>query len=120
MPTPFAAGQTGVPAPQAIADLALPRRQRMHPSPGDWRDEVLYFLLVDRFRDAREATRPLGDRVSVLPVSSDGDSAFAVRFGTTLRNLSPCWITATPLRLRSVSIARRASSRVAAAGSESV
>ena len=67
-----------------------------------------------------EATRPLAGMVRVLAVSSVGDSAFAVRFGTTLRNLSPCWMTATPLRLSSVSIARRASSRVAAAGSESV
>ena len=64
MPTPFATHQTSVAAPQALADLALPRRQRFHPSPGDWRDEILYFLLVDRFSDAREATRPLLDRAN--------------------------------------------------------
>jgi glycosidase len=29
------------------------------PSPVDWRDEVLYFLLPDRFSDGRESTRPL-------------------------------------------------------------
>jgi glycosidase len=29
------------------------------PSPVDWRDEVLYFLLPDRFSDGREAARPL-------------------------------------------------------------
>ncbi len=29
------------------------------PSPADWRDEVLYFLLPDRFSDGREATREL-------------------------------------------------------------
>jgi glycosidase len=32
------------------------------PSPVDWRHEVLYFLLVDRFSDGQEATRPLLDR----------------------------------------------------------
>ena len=29
------------------------------PSPVDWRDEVLYFLLPDRFSDGRESSRPL-------------------------------------------------------------
>ena len=29
------------------------------PSPADWRDEVLYFLLPDRFSDGREGTREL-------------------------------------------------------------
>ena len=32
-------------------DVTLPRRQRYFASPSDWRDEVLYFLLVDRFSD---------------------------------------------------------------------
>ncbi|MCZ6619880.1 MAG: hypothetical protein O7E57_17315 [Gammaproteobacteria bacterium] len=39
-------------------DVSLPRRQRYHPSPVDWRDEALYFLLVDRFSDGQEDTRP--------------------------------------------------------------
>jgi len=43
-------------------DVTLPRRQHYHPSPQDWRDEVLYFLLVDRFSDGQEDTRPLLDR----------------------------------------------------------
>lgn len=42
--------------------VSLPRRQQYHPSPGDWRDEVLYFLLVDRFSDGQEGSRPLVDR----------------------------------------------------------
>lgn len=29
----------------------------MHPSPADWRDEVLYFLLPERFSDGQERTR---------------------------------------------------------------
>ena len=42
--------------------LDLPRRTSAFPSPVDWRDEVLYFLLVDRFSDAQEHLRPLLDR----------------------------------------------------------
>jgi len=34
-------------------------RQSYYPSPVDWRDEVLYFLLVDRFSDGREESREL-------------------------------------------------------------
>ena len=34
-------------------------------SPVDWRDEVLYFLLPDRFSDNREATRPLLTRAEI-------------------------------------------------------
>lgn len=46
--------------PESIRrDVSLPRRQRYHPSPADWRDEVLYFLLVDRFSDGRADTRPI-------------------------------------------------------------
>lgn len=43
-------------------DVTLPRRQHYHPSPPDWRDEVLYFLLVDRFSDGADQARPLLDR----------------------------------------------------------
>ncbi len=46
------------------ADVVLPRRQRYYPSPDDWRDEILYFLLVDRFSDGQEQTRPLLDRTN--------------------------------------------------------
>lgn len=43
-------------------DIRLPRRTAYYPSPVDWRDEVIYFLLVDRFSDGQEDTRPLLDR----------------------------------------------------------
>ena len=36
-----------------------------HPSPSDWRDEVLYFLLPDRFSDGQEGQRPLLDRANL-------------------------------------------------------
>ena len=77
MPTAFATKQLGGPAPGSIvSDVAFPRRQRFHPSPGDWRDEVLYFLLVDRFSDAQEDSRPLLDRANraaARPTAADGE-----------------------------------------------
>jgi hypothetical protein len=50
------------PVPERLAGINLPRRLTYHSSPSDWRDEILYFLLVDRFSDGREAERPLVDR----------------------------------------------------------
>lgn len=48
--------------PASVRRIDLPRRQHYHPSPADWRDEALYFLLPDRFSDGQEQTRPLLDR----------------------------------------------------------
>lgn len=52
------------PAPRtlAAARARFPQRDAVHASPADWRDEVLYFLLTDRFSDGREHTRPTLDR----------------------------------------------------------
>lgn len=51
--------------PASIGSVALPRRQTYFPSPVDWRDEVLYFLLVDRFSDGKEDNpRPKLDRAN--------------------------------------------------------
>jgi len=59
----FANNILGEPRPAGIRhDVTLPRRQNYYPSPVDWRDEVLYFLLVDRFSDGREHSRLLLDR----------------------------------------------------------
>ena len=62
--------------PERIRDeVNLPRRQQAFVSPVDWRDEVLYFLLVDRFSDGQEAARPLLDRgnlVAARPAPSGG------------------------------------------------
>lgn len=62
--------------PRSIrAELSLPRRQQFYPSPADWRDEILYFLLIDRFSDGQEANRPLLDRVNrhaARPQGHDG------------------------------------------------
>jgi glycosidase len=64
-------------APRMIRDAraAFPRRTAVHPSPSDWRDEVLYFLLPDRFSDGREHTRPLLDRSQLAARRADYASA---------------------------------------------
>jgi glycosidase len=53
------------PRPDRLTQIVLPTRQSYHPSPADWRDEVLYFLLVDRFSDGNEAGRTRLDRSNV-------------------------------------------------------
>lgn len=50
------------PRPASVRNIELPRREHYFPSPIDWRDEVLYFLLPDRFSDGHEDARPLLDR----------------------------------------------------------
>ena len=53
----FANDVLGRRRPNSICQgIALPRRQPYFPSPVDWRDEILYFLLVDRFSDGQEDT----------------------------------------------------------------
>ena len=52
----------GRPRPDSLTKVVLPRHQAYFPSPADWRDEVLYFLLVDRFSDGNEGSRTLLDR----------------------------------------------------------
>jgi glycosidase len=49
-------------APRTLAECDLRPRGAVHPSPLDWRDQVIYFLLPDRFSDGRESTRPRFDR----------------------------------------------------------
>jgi glycosidase len=63
------------PRPDALAAVDLPRRRQYHPSPDSWQDEVVYFLLVDRFSDGAEGTRPLldrGDLASARPDQTNG------------------------------------------------
>jgi glycosidase len=43
----------------SLAEVDLRPTGPVHPSPADWADQVLYFLLPDRFSDGREANRPL-------------------------------------------------------------
>lgn len=48
-------------SPTTLAEVDLRPRGRVFPSPAAWRDQVLYFLLPDRFSDEQEAGRPLFD-----------------------------------------------------------
>ena len=62
--------------PRIRHDVQLPRRVAYYPSPVDWRDEVIYFLMVDRFSDGQEDTRPLLDRrylAAARPALPNGD-----------------------------------------------
>ena len=63
--------------PNSVRGIDLPRREGYHPSPADWRDETLYFLLPDRFSDGQEQSRPLLDRrdlTSARPAPPGGES----------------------------------------------
>jgi glycosidase len=63
--------------PASVRDIDLPRRERYHPSPADWRDETLYFLMPDRFSDGQEQSRPLVDRrnlAAARPALPNGES----------------------------------------------
>jgi len=52
--------------PDSVRGIACrAERQSYFRSPVDWRDQVLYFLLVDRFSDGREDTRPLLERANL-------------------------------------------------------
>lgn len=48
-------------APRTLAAALAnwPQRDTYHPSPADWRDQVFYFLLPDRFSDGRETSANL-------------------------------------------------------------
>src|SRR6266498_1219299 len=63
--------------PASVRGIDLPRRERFHPSPADWRDETLYFLLPDRFSDGQEQSPSLLDRnnlAAARPAQRDGES----------------------------------------------
>lgn len=74
----FAKNALGQERPPSIRrNVVLPRHHQYYPSPVDWRDEVLYFLLVDRFSDGGEAKRPPLDRKNLWaarPAPSSGKS----------------------------------------------
>jgi hypothetical protein len=43
--------QAAPPRDIGAARARFPQREAVHASPPDWRDQVLYFLLPDRFSD---------------------------------------------------------------------
>lgn len=66
-------------APTKVADANLKPRGRVHRSPVQWRDQVLYFLLPDRFSDAKEDKRPIFDRTN--PQQFEADKAAWMKSG---------------------------------------
>jgi glycosidase len=74
---PFADTMLSQSRPRRVWDISLPRRQSYHPSQLDWRAEILYFLLVDRFADGQEDSRPMLDQDNLRgarPPSPDGQA----------------------------------------------
>lgn len=70
----FAEKALGRDRPDSIDNgVFLPRMQEYYPSPVDWRDEILYFLLVDRFSDGLEKGRKLLNRKNLWAARSDID-----------------------------------------------
>ncbi len=51
----------GDPVPRSLAELNLTPRGAVHRSPVEWRDQIFYQLLPDRFSDGHEDERPLYD-----------------------------------------------------------
>ena len=50
-------------APRELSKANLqPRSDSVFPSPKDWREQIFYFLMPDRFSDGQEGSRPLFDR----------------------------------------------------------
>lgn len=49
----YTGGVTRARFPSSIAQLDFTPKGPVHPSPADWRDHVIYFLLVDRFDDGK-------------------------------------------------------------------
>jgi glycosidase len=48
-------------SPLSLNEIDLTPRGRVYPSPRDWRSQILYQLLPDRFSDGEENTRPMFD-----------------------------------------------------------
>jgi glycosidase len=73
----------GMPVEARIADIdlaALSAGRTYHPSPTAWEDEILYFLMLDRFSDGRErdylsndGTAVAASVVATTPVFTDAD-----------------------------------------------
>eukprot|EP00190_Bangiopsis_sp_CCMP1999_P002763 CAMPEP_0198732954 /NCGR_PEP_ID=MMETSP1475-20131203/41324_1 /TAXON_ID= ORGANISM="Unidentified sp., Strain CCMP1999" /NCGR_SAMPLE_ID=MMETSP1475 /ASSEMBLY_ACC=CAM_ASM_001111 /LENGTH=621 /DNA_ID=CAMNT_0044496167 /DNA_START=153 /DNA_END=2018 /DNA_ORIENTATION=- len=43
--------------PSTVKNIQFPKLESAHSSPEDWRNELIYFLMVDRFSDGKEHTR---------------------------------------------------------------
>ncbi len=78
--------------PTQLAEADITPRGRVFPSPEDWRDQILYSLLPDRFSDGLENQRPLFDPAHPDQFQATDPSAWresGKRFqGGTLRGIA--------------------------------
>ena len=87
----FVEDTLAVPRPDQLAAVNLPRRLHYHRSPDSWPDEVVYFLLVDRFSDGAESTRPLLDRTKLAEARPDQDNGEPSRWDRWASSGSDCY-----------------------------
>lgn len=77
--------------PRELAEADLKPRGSVHPSPIDWRDQIFYQLLPDRFADGREDERELFDADSLTKFKAQDKAAWmaaGTRFvGGTLKGV---------------------------------
>lgn len=71
----------GQPRPESLDDVMLPASGAAFPSSASMQDEILYFLLVDRFSDGREANRPLLNRNDLAAARPRGAGGVPFDFG---------------------------------------
>jgi glycosidase len=71
----------GQPRPESLDDVTLPASGAAFPSSASMQNEILYFLLVDRFSDGGEANRPLLNRNNLTAARPSGAGGAPFDFG---------------------------------------
>lgn len=69
---PFLDATLSLPRPNSLHDVNLPTSGAASPSSASMQDEVLYFLMIDRFSDGLEGSRPLLDRANLASARPAG------------------------------------------------
>lgn len=87
--------------PASVRSIPRAGEGSFHPSPADWRDEVLYFLLPDRFSDGGEANRPLLDRGNLAAARPAPAGASSWRWDRWARSGADSWQGGTILGITS-------------------
>ena len=62
--------------PKGLSEADLKPRGRVHPSPIDWRDQIFYQLLPDRFSDGSNWALPAHLPLSAVRAESAGAKAW--------------------------------------------
>src|SRR3954464_5686014 len=77
-----------------------------HPSPASWADQVLYFLLVDRFSDGRENGHrdvdgvPVGGTTARCAQGDEGSAGRTEADAAAWRDAGGTWVGGTLERVR--------------------